>query len=279
MKGDGSTGGGGITRRDLVIGAGAVIGVAACVQAGQRPISNDNSSSGVATMTQPTIVLVHGFWGGAAHWGKVIVQLRKMGYESIHAVENPLSSLADDVARTRKMIAQQKGPVVLVGHSYGGVVVTEAGNQPNVVALVYVAAFAPDAGESLADVSKDYPAPGGASVAPDSDGYLWIDQGKFHESFCNDLRPDEALVMAVTQKAPLGKTAGDKVTTPAWRTKPSWYQISSEDRMIHPDNEKRMSARMGAKKVITLAASHASLASKPLEVSALIDEATKATSA
>jgi pimeloyl-ACP methyl ester carboxylesterase len=229
-------------------------------------------------MTQPTIVLVHGFWGGAAHWSKVIVQLRKMGYDSIHAVENPLSSLADDVGRTRKMIAQQKGPVVLVGHSYGGVVVTEAGTHPNVVALVYVAAFAPDAGESLADVSKDYPAPGGANVAPDSDGYLWIDQTKFRESFCHDLTPDEALVMAVTQKAPLGSTAADKVTTPAWRSKPSWYQISSEDRMIHPDNEKRMSARIGAKKIITLAASHASLASKPLEVAALIDEAAKATS-
>jgi pimeloyl-ACP methyl ester carboxylesterase len=254
------------------------IGVAACAKVGERPASDINSSTGGSHMSQPSIVLVHGFWGGAAHWSKVIVQLRKMGYESIHAVENPLTSLADDVARTRRMIAQQKGPVVLIGHSYGGVVVTEAGNAPNVAALVYVAAFAPDAGESLASASKDYPAPGGANVAPDSDGYLWIDQGKYRESFCHDLTPEEALVMAVTQKAPIGSTAADTVTTPAWRSKPSWYQISSDDRMINPENQKRMSARMGAKKIITLAASHASLASKPIDVSALIDEAARATS-
>src|SRR5215471_11032118 len=110
---------------------------------------------------KPTIVLVHGFWGGAAHWAKVIVRLSKMGYSAIHAVENPLSSLADDAERTRKMIAQQKGPVLLVGHSYGGVVLTEAGNQPNVVGLVYIAAFAPDAGESLLDCVAAFPPPPG----------------------------------------------------------------------------------------------------------------------
>jgi pimeloyl-ACP methyl ester carboxylesterase len=229
---------------------------------------------------RPTIVLVHGFWGGAAHWSKVIVQLAKMGYDSIFAVENPLTSLADDAARTKKMIAQQKGPVLLVGHSYGGAVITEAGNQPNVVGLVYIAAFAPDAGENLLDVGQPFPAPPGvANAAPDSDGYVWINPKKFHESFCQDLTPDEALVMAVTQRAPVGSTFGDKVSVPAWKSKPSWYQISSEDRMIAPANEKRMAERMGAKKIITLAASHASLASVPLPVSALIDEAAKATSA
>jgi pimeloyl-ACP methyl ester carboxylesterase len=277
MKPNRSSGIGALTRREVIIGAGAAIGVAACAQAAQQPVHSINSSTGEIHMARPTIVLVHGFWGDAAHWNKVILQLTKMGYDSIRAVENPLSSLADDAARTRKMVAQQNGPVLLVGHSYGGVVITEAGTLPNVVGLVYVAAFAPDAGESLVDVSKDYPAPGGANVAPDSDGYLWIDQRKFRESFCHDLSPDEALAMAVTQKAPLGSTAANKVSTPAWRSKPSWYQVSSEDRMINPDNEKRMAARMGARKVITLAASHASLASKPLEVSALIDEAAKAT--
>jgi pimeloyl-ACP methyl ester carboxylesterase len=265
------------TRRDLILVA-AAIGAVACTPSGNTAVTQLNNSTGVIQMAKPSIVLVHGFWGDAAHWNKVIVQLSKMGYESIHAVENPLSSLADDAERTRKMIAQQKGPVVLVGHSYGGMVITEAGNQPNVAALVYIAAFAPDAGESVADLSKDYPAPGGASVAPDSDGYLWIDQKKYHGSFCHDLTADEALAMAVTQKAPLGSTAGNKVTTPAWKTKPSWYQVSSEDRMISPENEQRMSSRIGAKKVITLPASHASLASRPLEVSALIDEAAKATS-
>jgi pimeloyl-ACP methyl ester carboxylesterase len=227
--------------------------------------------------SKPTIVLVHGFWGGAAHWSKVIVELDRMGYASVRAVENPLTSLADDANRTRKMIAQQKGPVLLVGHSYGGAVITQAGNAPNVVGLVYIAAFAPDAGESLGEIAQAAPAPAGAvNVAPDSDGYVWINPVKFRESFCQDLPADEALVMAVTQKAPVGSTFGDKVTAPAWRNKASWYQISSEDRMIHPENQKRMSARLGARKIITLNAGHASLASRPREITALIDEAAKA---
>lgn len=227
--------------------------------------------------SKPVIVLVHGFWGGAAHWSKVIVELDRMGYEPVRAVENPLTSLADDANRTRKMIGQQKGPVLLVGHSYGGAVITEAGNEPNVVGLVYIAAFAPDAGESLSEIAQAAPPPAGAaSVAPDSDGYVWINPAKFRESFCQDLPADEALVMAVTQKAPVGSTFGDKVTAPAWRNKPSWYQISSEDRMIHPENQKRMSARLGARKTISLNAGHASLASRPREVTALIDEAATA---
>jgi len=228
---------------------------------------------------KPTIVLVHGFWGGAAHWSKVIVQLSRLGYEKIHAVENPLTSLADDAERTRKMVAQQKGPVLLVGHSYGGAVITEAGDQPNVIGLVYIAAFGPDAGESIGSIGQLDPAPGGANVAPDSDGYLWINPAKFHESFCQDVTADEALVMAVTQKAPMFAAAGGNVTAPAWKAKPSWYQISSEDRMIAPTNQKRMAERMGAKRIITLPAGHASLASMPNEVSAFIDEAAKAASA
>jgi pimeloyl-ACP methyl ester carboxylesterase len=226
---------------------------------------------------KPALILVHGFWGGAAHWSKVIVQLAKLGYDSIHAVENPLTSLAEDAERTRKMIAQQKGPVVLVGHSYGGAVITEAGNQSNVVGLVYIAAFAPDAGESLLDVGQAFPPPTGvANAAPDSDGFVWINPQKFRESFCQDLSADEAYVMAVTQRAPVGSTFADKVSVPAWRHKPSWYQVSSEDRMIAPANEKRMADRMGAKKIITLAAGHASLASQPGPVCELIDEAAKA---
>jgi len=229
---------------------------------------------------KPTIVLVHGFWGGAAHWAKVILQLNKLGYPDVHAVDNPLSSFAADVERTRKMIGQVKGPVLLVGHSYGGAVITEAGNHPDVVGLVYIAAFAPDAGENLAQIGEAAPPPAGAAnIAPDSDGYVWIKPDKFGESFCQDLPAAEQLVMAVTQKAPVGGTFGETVTTAAWKTKPSWYQISSEDRMIHPDNQKRMSARLGAKKVITLATGHASLASKPDEVTALIDEAATAVSA
>ncbi|WP_025112095.1 alpha/beta hydrolase [Pseudomonas sp. H1h] len=229
---------------------------------------------------KPTIVLVHGFWGGAAHWGHVIVELTRKGYTDIRAVEMPLTSLADDAERTRKMIAQQPGPVLLVGHSYGGAVITEAGNQPNVVGLVYIAAFAPDAGESPGGLTQQHLPQAAPNLEPDSDGFLWLKADKFHESFCQDLPADEALVMAVTQKAPVASTFGDPISNPAWKNKPSWYQISSQDHMIHPDNQKMMSARLGAKKVITLEASHASLASRAAEVAALIDEAaTSASSA
>jgi pimeloyl-ACP methyl ester carboxylesterase len=226
-------------------------------------------------MSKPTIVLVHGFWGGAAHWAKAIVALSRLGYGpgDLHAVEVPLSSLADDAERTRKMVAQVPGPVLLVGHSYGGAVITEAGDLPNVVGLVYIAAFAPDAGESPGGITQEHPPVAAANLAPDSDGYLWVRPEKFHESFCQDLTPEEGLVMGVTQKAPLASTFGDTISAPAWRKKSSWYQISSEDRMIAPENQRRMSGRMGARKIITLASSHASLASKPVEVAAFIDEA------
>ncbi|MEV0333456.1 alpha/beta hydrolase [Nocardia sp. NPDC050717] len=222
---------------------------------------------------KPTIVLVHGFWGGAAHWSKVIVELNRRGFTSVRAVENPLTSLADDAERTRKMVAQVDGPVVLVGHSYGGAVITEAGDLPNVVGLVYIAAFAPDAGESPGAITEQQPPAAVAAIAPDSDGYLWIAQDKFHDSFCQDLTADEALVMAVTQKAPLGSTFGDTVSAPAWKVKPTWYQVSTEDRMIHPDNERRMAERMNPRKIVELAASHASLASQPGPVVDLIEEA------
>lgn len=223
----------------------------------------------------PTIILVHGFWGGAAHWSKVIPELSRRGFESIRAVEIPLTSLADDAERTRKMIAQQSGPVLLVGHSYGGAVITQAGNHPNVVGLVYIAAFAPDEGESPGGITQQHLPAAAANLAPDSDGYLWVKPEKFHESFCQDLTADEGLVMGVTQKAPLASTFGDTISSPAWKNKPSWYQISSEDRMIAPENQARMSDRINAKKIITLAASHASLASKPVEVAAFIEEAAR----
>ncbi|MFE6905456.1 alpha/beta hydrolase [Streptomyces erythrochromogenes] len=222
---------------------------------------------------KPAVVLVHGFWGGAAHWSKVVVELHRRGFTDLHAVENPLTSLADDAERTRKMVRQVDGPVLLVGHSYGGAVITEAGDLPNVAGLVYIAAFAPDAGESPGQISQEMPPAAFENIAPDSDGYLWIRQEKFHESFCQDLDADEALVMAVTQKAPLGSTFGDTVTSPAWKKKPVWYQVSGQDRMIHPDNERRMAQRMDPRKTVELDAGHASLASRPGEVTDLIETA------
>ncbi|MEJ5036426.1 alpha/beta hydrolase [Acinetobacter johnsonii] len=222
---------------------------------------------------KPTIILVHGFWGGAAHWSKVITDLSHRGYEALRAVELPLTSLADDVERTRKMIAQVKGDVLLVGHSYGGAVITEVGNQPNVVGLVYIAAFAPDAGESPGGITQQHLPVGAPNLEPDSDGYLWVKADKYHESFCQDLTNDEGLVMGITQKAPVASTFGDTISNPAWKNKPSWYQISTEDRMIHPENQAMMSSRLNAQKVISLDASHASLASQPKAVADLIDEA------
>jgi pimeloyl-ACP methyl ester carboxylesterase len=227
---------------------------------------------------KPSVVLVHGFWGGAAHWAKVIVDLSGRGYDSLHAVENPLTSLYDDAERTQKMVKQIDGPVLLVGHSYGGAVITQAGDLPNVVGLVYVAAFAPDAGENLGQISEWNVAAAAAAgnVVPDSDGYVWIKQDKFRESFCQDLPADEALVMAVTQKAPVGSTFGDAVSDPAWKKKPTWYQVSASDRMIHPDTERRMAERMNPRSTIELDASHASLASQPSAIVDLIDQAATA---
>src|SRR5262249_20808 len=192
------------SRRGLLLGAAGLMASLPLISKGRTNMTD-----------KPTIILVHGFWGGAAHWSKVIVQLARMGYESVRAVENPLTSLADDAERTRKMITQEKGPVLLVGHSYGGAVITEAGNAANVAGLVSIAAFAPEAGESLGEIAQAAPAPpGAANVAPDSDGYVWINPARFRDSFCQDLPHDEALVMAVTQKAPVGSTFGNKVTVP-----------------------------------------------------------------
>ncbi|MER8232800.1 alpha/beta hydrolase [Streptomyces sp. NPDC094049] len=226
---------------------------------------------------KPSIVLVHGFWGGAAHWGHVIGELHRRGHDGLHAVENPLTSLAEDAERTRKMVRQIDGPVVLVGHSYGGAVITEAGDLPNVTGLVYIAAFAPDAGESPGQISQEHPPAAFDNIVPDSDGYLWIKQDAFHQSFAQDLGEAESLVMAVTQKAPLASTFGDNITAPAWKVKPTYYQVSTQDHMIHPDNERRMAARMNPRKTIELDASHASLASRPTEVTDLIELAVRET--
>lgn len=222
----------------------------------------------MASATDTTIILVHGFWGGAAHWSGVIRELAARGHTKIKAVDNPLTSLADDVARTQQYVNQVDGPVLLVGHSYGGAVITEAGDLPNVQGLVYIAAFAPDTGESPGGLSQQRPPAALANVVPDSDGYLWVQN--YHESFCQDLTEEDAFVLDVTQKAPLAGTFGDEITAPAWRVKPTWYQISTEDRMINPDNQRMFAERMSPVSVLELAASHASLASQPAEVTTMI---------
>jgi len=198
--------------------------------------------------------------------------LKKDGY-TVSIVQNPTISLADDVAVTKRTLAAQDGPAILVGHSYGGVVITEAGNDPKVAGLVYIAAFAPDKGESVSALIKD-PAPGAPvpPILPPQDGYLFLDQGKFRASFAADVPPDVAAFMADSQ-VPWGLEAlNGAVTEPAWRTKPSWYLVSTEDKMIPPDAQRAMSRRAGAT-VVEAKGSHAIYVSQPQAVAAIITKA------
>src|SRR5579864_5368658 len=201
------------------------------------------------------IVLVHGGFVDGAGWEGVYKTLRKDGY-NVSIVQNPTLSLAGDVAVTRRALATQDGPAILVGHSYGGVVITEAGNHPKVSALVYIAAFAPDKGESVGSLIKD-PPPGAPvpPILPPQDGFLFLDKAKFPAAFAADVSPDAASFMADSQ-VPWGLEAlGGAITQQAWRTKPSWYLVSTEDKMIPPDAQRAMSKRAGST-VVEVKSSH-----------------------
>src|SRR5262247_1647535 len=189
------------------------------------------------------VVLVHGGFVDGSGWEDVYKILKKAGY-NVSIVQNPTLSLEDDVAVTKRVIAAQSGPVVLVGHSYGGVVITEAGNDPKVAALVYVAAFAPDQGESVSSLIAN-PAPGAPvpPILPPQDGFLFLDRSKFAASFAADVAPELAAFMADSQ-VPWGVEAlAGAISKPAWRTKPSWYLITTEDKMIPPPAQRSMSKR------------------------------------
>jgi pimeloyl-ACP methyl ester carboxylesterase len=219
-----------------------------------------------------SIVLVHGGFVDGSGWAAVYKILKKDGY-NVTVVQNPTLSLAGDVAVTRRAIAAQGGPVLLVGHSYGGVVITEAGTDPKVAGLVYIAAFAPDRGESVSSLIADPPA--GAPVPPilpPQDGFLFLDKAKFHFSFAADVDVDTATFMASSQ-VPWGVEAlAGTITDPAWRTKPSWYLVSTEDRMIPPPAQRNMSKRAGST-VTEVAGSHAVYVSQPKPVAAFIEKA------
>ena len=224
------------------------------------------------------IVLVHGGFVDGSGWAGVYRALRKDGFE-VAVVQNPTLSLSDDVAVTRRAIAAQGGPVLLVGHSYGGVVITEAGTHPNVAGLAYIAAFAPDAGESVSSLIKD-PPPGAPvpPILPPQDGFLFLDRTKFHASFAGDVDADIADFMAASQ-VPWGVEALEgKITTPAWRTKPSWYLVATDDRMIPPPAQRAMSKRAGSA-VIEVPGSHSVYVSQPGPVAALIVRAATETAA
>ena len=218
------------------------------------------------------IVLVHGGFVDGSGWQGVYNALKKNGYV-VTIVQNPTLSLADDVAVTKRALATQNGPVILVGHSYGGVVITEAGNDPKVARLVYIAAFAPDQGESVATLIKN-PPPGAPvpPILPPQDGYLFLDKTKFAASFAADVTPDVADFMADSQ-VPWGIEAlSGAISQPAWKTKPSWYLVSTEDRMIPPDAQRAMSKRANST-VVEVKGSHAVYVSQPQAVVSLIEQA------
>ncbi|MFI4923253.1 MAG: alpha/beta hydrolase [Burkholderiales bacterium] len=226
-------------------------------------------------MKTSNVVLVHGGFVDGSGWEGVYKILRKDGY-MVSVVQNPTISLADDVAATKRIIALQNGPVILVGHSYGGVVITEAGNDPKVAGLVYITAFAPDKGESVSTLIKDPPP--GAPVPPilaPQDGYLFLDKAKFPASFAGDLDIEKAAFMADSQ-VPWGLDAlNGAISEAAWKTKPSWYLVATDDKMIPPAAQRFMSKRAGST-VIEVAGSHAVYVSQPNTVATLIEKATKA---
>jgi pimeloyl-ACP methyl ester carboxylesterase len=226
----------------------------------------------------PSVALVHGGFVDGSGWQSVYRLLRNDGY-AVSVVQNPTVSLDGDVAAARLIIDEQSGPVVLVGHSYGGAVITEAGSDPNVAALVYVSAFAPDAGESVNSLIAN-PPPGAPvpPILPPRDGLLFLDRDKFPASFAGDVPADVAEFMADSQ-VPMGVDAlGATISDPAWRTKPSWYLLTTEDRMIPPPAQRTMAARAGAT-AIEVAGSHASFLSHPEAVAGLIRTALKETAA
>ncbi len=224
--------------------------------------------------TSVAVVLVHGGFVDGSGWEGVYKILKKDGYD-VSIVQNPTLSLADDVAATKRILAVQNKPVILVGHSYGGVVITEAGNDPRVAGLVYIAAFAPDRDESVAALIKD-PPPGAPvpPILPPQDGYLFLDKAKFPAAFAADVGAEKAAFMADSQ-VPWGVAAlSGTITEPAWKTKPSWYLVATDDKMIPPPAQHFMSKRAGST-VVEVKGSHAVYVSKPEAVAALIEKAAK----
>ena len=225
-------------------------------------------------VTSAAVVLVHGGFVDGSGWASVYKILRKDGY-NVSIVQNSTVSLADDVAATKRVLAAQKDPIILVGHSYGGVVITEAGNDPKVAGLVYIAAFAPDKGESVAALIKD-PPPGAPvpPILPVQDGFLLLDKPKFAASFAADVDAEIAAFMADSQ-VPWGVEAlSGTISEPAWKTRPSWYLVATEDKMIPPPAQRFMSKRAGST-VVDVKGSHAIYVSQPEAVAALIERAAK----
>ncbi len=249
-----------MTRRALIAALGGAVFAADGPAGAQQPKS--------PVPRARNVVLVHGAFADGSSWAGVIAVLQGMGFHAT-AVQNPLTSLADDVAATRRALAMQDGPTVLVGHSYGGVVISEAGDDPKVTALVYVAALAPDIGEPFEELAKRFPTPpGGASIRA-TNGYAQLDDAGFVAHFASDLPPEKARVLAAVQ-GPIGAGLfGERTTVAAWRSKPCWYAVSTMDQIIAPELERFVAQRMGTT-TVNLQASHASPVSQPEAIANLV---------
>jgi pimeloyl-ACP methyl ester carboxylesterase len=220
------------------------------------------------------IVLVHGAWADGSGWKGVYDILVKDGY-NVSIVQEPETSFKEDVASTKRVLGQQDGPCILVGHSYGGAVITEAGTDPSVAGLVYIAAHMPDAGENEADDGKRFPSDLSKSgaIKKTADGFTYLDSAHFHEYFAADLSAEQAAFMARSQVLNLADNFKAVITTPAWRSKPSWMLVAGADRAIHPDLERWYAKRANSHTVEVAGASHAVYVSRPKEVAALVEDA------
>ncbi|TAA12069.1 alpha/beta hydrolase [Pseudoxanthomonas winnipegensis] len=231
----------------------------------------------MAQAPNPTVVLVHGAWADASSWRAVVARLLRAQLHVV-AVQNPTTSLADDVVATHRTLQAIDGPVVLVGHSWGGTVITEAGNDPKVRALVYVAAFAPDAGESTGDqVAQHPPPPGLGGVVPFGDGFLKMGEASWIANVAQDLPEEEARTLAVVQTPLALTTFNDRIGHPAWRDRPNWYVVSSQDRAVSVELQRALATRLQAR-TTELPASHMSLLSMPDAVAEVIAQAVAAVS-
>src|SRR5262245_13861862 len=253
---------GAVTLGVMLLGATVFLGKAPTVSAEATGIRN--------------VVLVHGAFADGSGWEAVANILKKDGY-TVSVVQHPETSFAEDVKFTKAVIDRQSGPVVLVGHSYGGAVITEAGNHPNVAALVYIAAFALDVGESAATIEKAVP-PAGTGIKSTDDGYFYIDPAVFAADFAADVPAAKAAFMAESQVLFSADSFTHAVTAPAWKSKPSWYMVATADRSINPDQERMMAKRMRAK-TIEVNSSHAAYISHPKETARLIEDAATSVSA
>lgn len=228
-----------------------------------------------AAPATPSVVIVHGAFADGSDWAKVIPLLQAKGVK-VTAIQNPLTSLKDDVAVARRVLDAQTGKVVLVGHSWGGTVITEAGAHDKVAALVYVAAFAPDAGQSTAEAGKDYPTPPGIKkLVPDAQGFLSLPPDALRDDFAQDVPAAQAAVMSATQGPIQAKAFDEKVSVAAWQTKPSWYIVASKDRMIDPGLERALAKKIKAR-TTEVASSHVPQQSRPAEVAKVILDAVAA---